>query len=106
MRKTFQESHRDLWSRFKNSRSEAARNKLVEYYLPLVKGVADKVSSRLPKFIDAEDLTSAGVFGLLKAIENYDPRKGTRFEIYCRLRVKGSMLDELRSQDWDSQGSP
>jgi RNA polymerase sigma factor for flagellar operon FliA len=62
--------------------------------------VAEKVSARLPKTVDLDDLTSAGIFGLLKAIENFDPRRGTRFETYCRLRVKGSMLDELRSQDW------
>jgi RNA polymerase sigma factor for flagellar operon FliA len=91
---------KNLWVRFQESKSKALRNQLVEHYLPLVKMQAEKVSSRLPKFIDPDDLMSAGTFGLLKAIENFDPDRGTRFETYCRLRVRGSMLDELRSQDW------
>lgn len=90
----------ELWERFRRTRSREVRNALVERYMPLVQGVAESVSSRLPKFVDPDDLTSAGIFGLVKAIENYDPTRGTRFETYCRLRVKGSMLDELRSQDW------
>jgi RNA polymerase sigma factor for flagellar operon FliA len=100
MRKNVSGTRPDLWVRFRRTRSKALRNMLVEQYLPLVRGVAERVSARLPKFVDPEDLTSAGIFGLLKAIENFDPRRGTRFETYCRLRVKGSMLDELRSQDW------
>jgi RNA polymerase sigma factor for flagellar operon FliA len=100
MRKNLSDGWCELWSRFRRTRSEAHRNKLVEHYLPLVKGVAERVSARLPKTVDPDDLTSAGIFGLLKAIENFDPQRGTRFETYCRLRVKGSMLDELRSQDW------
>jgi RNA polymerase sigma factor for flagellar operon FliA len=100
MRKAIADGRHDLWVRFKRTKSRALRNQLVEHYLPLVKGVAERVSSRLPKFIDPDDLMSAGIFGLLKAIDNYDPFRGTRFETYCRLRVKGSMLDELRSQDW------
>jgi RNA polymerase sigma factor for flagellar operon FliA len=100
MRKTIPDNRRDLWNRFGRTRSKSLRNLLVEQYMPLVHGVADRVSSRLPKFIDRDDLASAGVFGLLKAIENFDPQRGTQFETYCRLRVKGSMLDELRSQDW------
>ncbi len=100
MRKSIADTRPELWVRFRRTRSNSLRNELVEQYLPLVRGVAERVSSRLPKFIDSDDLTSAGIFGLLKAIENFDPNRGTRFETYCRLRVKGSMLDELRSQDW------
>ncbi len=93
-------SHSQLWVRFKSTNSPRLRTRLVETYLPLVKGVAKKISSRLPKTVDPEDLASAGACGLLKAIDNYDPARGTRFEAYCRMRVKGSMLDELRNQDW------
>lgn len=100
MRKAISKGWNDLWLKFRHSRSQTLRNQLVEHYLPFVRNVAERVSARLPKFVDPEDLTSAGVFGLLKAIENFDPKRGTRFETYCRLRVRGSMLDELRSQDW------
>lgn len=100
MRKAIPDGRPELWSQFKRTHCNKLRNQLVECYLPLVKTVADRVASRLPKFVDFDDLMSAGIFGLLKAIENFDPERGTRFETYCRLRVKGSMLDELRSQDW------
>jgi len=100
MRKNVSKSPHDLWARFYATKCRSLRNKLVEQYLPLVRCVAENVSARLPKFIDQDDLNSAGVFGLLQAIDNFDPGRGTRFETYCRLRVKGSMLDELRSQDW------
>ncbi len=93
-------SHSQLWVRFKRTNSPRLRSRLVETYLPLVKGVAKKISSRLPNTVDKDDLASAGVCGLIKAIDNYDPSRGTRFESYCRMRVKGSMLDELRNQDW------
>lgn len=94
------DSHDELWDSFTRTKSRLLRNRLVETYLPLVKGVARSVSSRLPRTVDPEDLASAGVCGLLKAIDNFDPTRGTRFETYCRMRVKGSMLDELRKQDW------
>ncbi|MFH1998094.1 MAG: FliA/WhiG family RNA polymerase sigma factor, partial [Planctomycetota bacterium] len=100
MRKAIPDGRPELWSNFKRTQCRTLRNQLVEHYLPLVRTVADRVSSRLPKFVDPDDLMSAGIFGLLKAIENFDPERGTKFETYCRLRVKGSMLDELRSQDW------
>lgn len=92
--------HGKLWRRYKQTNCRRLRDQLVEAYLPLVKGEARRVSSRLPNTVDPEDLASAGVCGLLKAIDRYDPGRGTRFEIYCRMRVKGSMLDELRNQDW------
>lgn len=93
-------SNSQLWKRFGSTKSRTIRNQLVETYLPIVRGVAKSVSSRLPSTVDPEDLASAGVCGLLKAIDNFDPKRGTRFEAYCRKRIKGSMLDELRNQDW------
>jgi RNA polymerase sigma factor for flagellar operon FliA len=90
----------DLWRMYRRTGDNKYKNQLAEHYLPLVKGVAERIVRGFPKHVDPEDLTSAGIFGLFKAIENYDPDRGTRFETYCRLRVKGSMLDELRSLDW------
>lgn len=67
--------------------------------MPLVRSVADQVASRLPRNVDQEDLISAGVFGLLQCIDTFDPDRGTKFESFCRMRIRGSMIDELRSQD-------
>ncbi len=93
------ENHSLLWRRFRRSRSDDARNRLLETYLPLLRGIAARVLARLPPYVDAEDLRSAGVFGLLDAIEHFDPDRGVKFETYCRKRVSGAMLDELRRQD-------
>ncbi|MBI4881686.1 MAG: FliA/WhiG family RNA polymerase sigma factor [Planctomycetes bacterium] len=90
----------DLWRRFLRSRTPEARNRLIEAYLPLVHLVAANVSLRLPRHVDPDDLRSAGVFGLVNAIEHFDPRRGVKFETFCRKRVSGAMLDELRRQDW------
>ncbi len=90
----------ELWRRFLRGRTPEARNRLVEEYLPLVRAVAARVSLRLPRHVDPDDLRSAGVFGLVNAIEHFDPRRGVKFETFCRKRVGGAMLDELRRQDW------
>lgn len=89
-----------LWKRFKRTGDAALRNELVEAYLYLVKVISNRIAARLPRSIDVQDLRSAGVFGLMRAIENYDTARGTPFESYCATRVRGAILDELRSQDW------
>ncbi len=94
-----------LWVAFERARgqrvrNELIRNELIEVYMPLVRGVAARLSRRLPQHVDVEDLVSAGVFGLVNAIEHFDHERGIKFETYCRKRVSGSMLDELRRQDW------
>lgn len=89
-----------IWGKFLRTRRRVYKDQLVEVYLPLVRSVADKLSARLPRTVDREDLISAGTFGLFKAIEGYDPSKNTRFETYCRLRSRGAMIDFLRQQDW------
>lgn len=89
-----------LWKRFKRTGDEAARNRLIEHYLYLVKVISNRVAARLPRSIDVMDLRGAGIFGLMRAIENYDLDRGTPFESYCATRVRGAILDELRSQDW------
>jgi len=76
------------------------KDELVLHYMPLVRMVADRLSLRLPRSVDHDDLMSAGVFGLFKSVEAFDPDKNARFETYCRLRVRGAMIDFLRQQDW------
>ena len=80
--------------------SEYHRDELIEMYLPLIKAVAQALASRLPACVDAEDLAGVGVMGLIDAIEKYDPAKCDNFKNYARIRIKGAMLDELRTLDW------
>ncbi len=89
-----------LWVRFQKTRSIKARNSLIEQYRGFVRDVARRFSARLPKSVDLDDLEVAGIFGLMNAIQHYDPDRGVRFETYCEMRVRGSILDELRTQDW------
>jgi RNA polymerase sigma factor for flagellar operon FliA len=89
-----------LWREYRESPTIERRNRLVEYYLPLVKYNAERIWSRLPEGVDLDDLISAGVFGLMDAIEAYDLERGVKFETYCVPRIRGAMLDELRTMDW------
>lgn len=89
------------WKDFIADRSnEILRNELIEAYLPLVRYHAERVWSRLPDEVDLDDLVSAGVFGLMDAIDAYDSSRGVKFETYCVPRIRGAMLDELRNMDW------
>ncbi len=88
------------WREFKQTGDVKLRNLLAENYLYLVKVIGNRIAARLPRSIDVQDLRSAGVFGLMRAIENFDLERGTPFESYCATRVRGAILDELRSQDW------
>jgi RNA polymerase sigma factor for flagellar operon FliA len=91
----------ELWQTFKADMSnQELRNRLVEKYLPLVKYNGQRVLSRLPEGVELDDLVSAGVFGLLDAIKAFDMSRGVKFETYCVPRIRGAMLDELRSMDW------
>jgi RNA polymerase sigma factor for flagellar operon FliA len=89
-----------LWHDFKASPTVELRNHLVENYLPLVKYNAERIWSRLPEGVDLDDLISAGVFGLMDAIDAFDLERGVKFETYCVPRIRGAMLDELRTMDW------
>ena len=90
-----------MWQDFIVDRSnQTLRNELIEQYLPLVRYHAERVWSRLPDEVDVDDLASAGVFGLMDAIDAYDPSRSVKFETYCVPRIRGAMLDELRSTDW------
>lgn len=89
-----------LWKDYRAEPTVELRNRLVELYLPLVKYNAERIWSRLPEGVDLDDLISAGVFGLMDAIDAFDLERGVKFETYCVPRIRGAMLDELRTMDW------
>lgn len=89
-----------LWATFKESGDADARERLILNYSPLVKYVAGRVSATLPQTVETADLISYGLFGLIDAIAKYDPERGVKFETYAIARIKGAIIDELRSMDW------
>jgi len=78
----------------------ALEGEIVEKYVPLVRNVVGRLAMSLPPHVDAEELYSSGLTGLLNAVRNYNPTAGTSFETYARLRIRGAILDELRRMDW------
>ncbi|MBK7641636.1 MAG: sigma-70 family RNA polymerase sigma factor [Planctomycetes bacterium] len=92
-----------LWRTYERKPGDESRNRLVEHYQPLVSDIVRRFAARLPRLIDRGDLDTAANFGLIAAIEGFDPARGVRFETYCERRVRGALLDELRSQDWLSR---
>jgi RNA polymerase sigma factor for flagellar operon FliA len=89
-----------LWDRFKASGDERAREALILQYSPLVKFVAGRVAVGLPRNVDQSDLVSNGIFGLIDAIDKFEPERGFKFETYAINRIKGAILDGLRALDW------
>ena len=89
-----------VWTDYKRAPTETLRNRLIEKYLPLVRYVAERLATTLPSFVEVDDLASMGIFGLLDAIERFDPTMGVKFKTYAMNRIRGSILDELRSLDW------
>ena len=99
--KTDQELSIDqTWGQFHKTRDEHFRNLLLEHYRYLVRYCAERLHSKLPDKVELDDLISAGNFGLMDAIDAFDPTRGVKFETYCSPRIRGSILDELRSMDW------
>ena len=91
----------EIWKRYKlEPNNQELRNLLVEQYLPLVKYNGERIWARLPDGVELDDLISAGVFGLMDAIDAFDMTRGVKFETYCVPRIRGAMLDELRTMDW------
>ena len=99
----------DLWGIYRieasrpkdeNSKLDLLRNILIERHYPLVRYIAERLLQTLPKSIELDDLVSAGLFGLMDAIRGFDASRGIKFKTYCSTRIRGAILDQLRSQDW------
>lgn len=90
----------EIWKSFQRDKDTELRNHLMEQYLHLVKYNAERIYAKLPDEVNLDDLISAGVFGLIDAINAYDLSRGVKFETYCAPRIRGAILDELRSMDW------
>jgi RNA polymerase sigma factor for flagellar operon FliA len=89
-----------LWEEYKREGTRSARDRLILHYSPLVKFVAGRVSVGLPQNVEQSDLVSYGIFGLMDAIDKFDPERKIKFETYAIFRIKGAIIDELRSIDW------
>src|SRR5690242_2269204 len=91
---------KEVWIEYKKTRTETLRNILMENYLHLVRYNAERIHVKLPDEVELDDLMSAGIFGLMDAIAAFDLERGVKFETYCAPRIRGAILDELRSMDW------
>ncbi len=91
---------RDLWRRYKEEGDSSARERLVVAYSPMVKFVAGRLGAGLPSHVDDADLISYGLMGLIGAIERFEPERGIKFETFAMTRIRGAIIDELRSLDW------
>ncbi len=102
MRTVQLENIAEIWNGFFDSekQDQTCRNMLMEHYTPIVKYTADRIYAKLPDKVELDDLVSAGIFGLMDAIDAFDPERGVKFETYCAPRIRGAILDELRSMDW------
>ncbi|MCL2520559.1 MAG: RNA polymerase sigma factor WhiG [Spirochaetaceae bacterium] len=94
-----EEEEHKLWLEYKKTHNPAIRDKIITQYHPLVKYVAGRMSANMPSNVEFDDLVCYGVFGLMDAIERYDPERNTRFKTYAVTRIKGAIFDELRSID-------
>ena len=91
----------DVWNKYKaDSTNVDLRNILIERYMPLVRFNGERLRAKLPEGVELDDLVSAGIFGLMDAIDAFDLERGVKFETYCVPRIRGAMLDELRTMDW------
>lgn len=90
----------ELWSRYLAEPTRLLRDRLVVHYTALVSAVAHRVARGLPSYVEHADLVQSGVFGLIDAVERFDPERCPRFESYAAQRIRGAILDELRAQDW------
>ncbi len=90
----------DIWREFRATRDAGIRNRLVLQYAPLVKYVAGRVRTRLPDNVDADDLVSDGVLGLMDAIERFEPDRGLSFQTFAVPRIRGAIIDGMRAMDF------
>ncbi|KFD41134.1 hypothetical protein HX99_05040 [Peptococcaceae bacterium SCADC1_2_3] len=94
------EEERELWCQYHNNPNSQVKDKLILFYLPLVKYLAARLAIHLPVGISKEDLESCGVMGLLEALKKFNPEKGVNFTSFAKLRIKGAMIDEIRRLSW------
>jgi RNA polymerase sigma factor for flagellar operon FliA len=94
------EDTQQLWLDYTRTKDKHLRDRLILTYAPLVKYVAGRVGSGLPAHVDEEDLVSYGLLGLMGAIDRFDPTRDIKFETFAIARIKGAIIDELRSLDW------
>jgi RNA polymerase sigma factor FliA len=90
----------DVWAAYLEQPTRALRDRLVVHYTSLVRSVANRVAAGLPSYVEHADLVQCGIFGLIDAIERFDPQRCPRFESYAAQRIRGAIFDELRAQDW------
>ena len=95
-----EKTEEELWKEYRKTKSPELRDKFIRQYLPLVKYVAGKVGVGMPGSVEFDDLVGFGQFGLLDAIEKYDPGKSVKFKTYAVTRIRGAIFDELRQLDW------
>ena len=93
-------AHHEIWEMARQDDRQEARRELVNIYARIVKYVAGRMAIGLPHYVEFNDLISAGLLGLIQAIDHFDHERGIKFETYAIPRIRGSILDELRSQDW------
>ena len=91
---------RELWRRYKEGGDDRARERLVVAYSPLVKFVAGRTGARLPSHVEQADLISYGMIGLIESLDRFEPSRQIRFETFAMQRIRGAIIDELRSLDW------
>ena len=89
-----------LWSEYAKTKAPQLREKIIVEYAPLVKVVAGRLSMYLGYNVEYDDLVGYGVFGLIDAIDKFDPSKAVKFETYASLRIRGAILDQIRKMDW------
>ncbi len=100
MKRTDKKHVARIWVEYKRTHAKEYYDTLVECYLPLVRYTAERIWGKLPRGVELDDLFSAGVFGLMGAIDAFDLDRGVKFETYCTPRIRGAILDQLRSEDW------
>jgi RNA polymerase sigma factor FliA len=90
----------NVWKEYKETSSKVAKDKLLLEYASLVKYIAQRIALNLPSSVERDDLISAGILGLVKAVETFEPERGFKFETYAGHKIRGAILDELRAMDW------
>jgi RNA polymerase sigma factor for flagellar operon FliA len=92
--------HRHLWDEYGRTKSPKVKSQIIEAYFPLVQYLAERLVSTLPASVEVDDLVSMGTFGLIEAIDRFDISRGIQFKTYCTSRIRGAILDNLRTNDW------